>query len=356
MAFKKNVVKCDIGSYIHYIRGTKKVGKTTLFRDLVLAEYGKAEAGAHISIGNETGADALDELVTDSAENWAQLKEIVSDLVENKADNEFKLVCLDTVDELVKIASDEVLRQHRIKKGKPAESINDAFGGWGAGRKKLIELIDNLLADLRHAGYGIFLIGHTKLRDVKEKNGDEYQQLKSNLSEDYDGIFANKADIIMTITSDKEIVDDRIVGTKRYMHFRDDGFVDCGSRFKDMPEKVPYGAQEYLDAFEEGVKSSVKGGISDGEIKKRKDAEVKSREKEAAEYTKKAKENKVDEEKNQKIIDEMMAYGQGVPDNEKDALKEKIAKAKEKFDFSTFKELVDRPTSEVLKIKDLILA
>ena len=356
MAFKKNVVKCDIGSYIHYIRGVRKSGKTTLFRDLVLNEYGKAEYGAHISIGNETGADALDELMTDQAENWGQLKAIVDDLVENKADNNFKLVCIDTVDELVKIASDEVLRQHRIKKGKPAESINDAFGGWGAGRKKLIELIDNLLADLRHAGYGVFLIGHTKLRDVKEKNGDEYQQLKSNLSEDYDGIFANKADIIMTISVDKEIEGDRIIGTKRFMHFRDDGFVDCGSRFTDMPEKVPYGAKEYLEAFEAGVKSSVKGGISDEEIKKRKDAETKERDKQAAEFSKKAKENKVDEKKNQKMIDEIMTAFSGLSDDEKKAKAGLLKEVKEEYGFDTFKELIDRSTSQVTEIMSKVLS
>lgn len=354
--FKKNKVKCDIGSYMHYIRGVRKSGKTTLFRDLVLEEYGKAECGAHISIGNETGANALDELMTVQAENWTELKEIVSDLVENKSDNEFRLIALDTVDELVKIASDEVLRQHRIKKGKPAESINDAFGGWGAGRKKLIELIDNLLADLQHAGYGVFLIGHTKLRDVKEKNGDEYQQLKSNLSEDYDGIFANKADIIMTISVDKDIEDDHVVGTKRYMHFRDDGFVDCGSRFTDMPEKVPYGAKEYIEAFEAGVRSSIKGGATEAEIKKRKEAEVEQKEKEGASFSKKAKDNKVDADENKKIIDEIMTYGQGVSDDEKDDLKKKIAEAKEKYEFDSFKDLNDFPTKIVKEVKDIILA
>ena len=189
--YKKNKVKCDIGSYIHYLRGVKKSGKTTLFRDLLLEEYGSTDYGCHISIGGETGSDALDELITVSAEDWTKLMEIKDDLIENRAEREFKLICLDTVDELVKISINEVLRLHKKAKGTSAESINSALGGYGAGRKKVEELIDQLLADLRHAGYGIFLIGHTKLKDVKEKKGDEYQQLTSNLSSDFDGIFAN---------------------------------------------------------------------------------------------------------------------------------------------------------------------
>jgi len=71
---------------------------------------------------------------------------------------------------------------------------------------------------------GIVIIGHTKLKDVKEKNGDEYQQLTSNLNADYDGIFANKADIVMTIAVEKNIDEaKRIKGTTRYMWFRTDG-------------------------------------------------------------------------------------------------------------------------------------
>lgn len=46
---------------------------------------------------------------------------------------------------------------------------------------------------------------------VKEKNGDEYQQLTSNLSADYDGIFANKADIVMTIAVEKNIDENKHV-------------------------------------------------------------------------------------------------------------------------------------------------
>lgn len=322
--YKKNKVKCDIGSYIHLIRGVRKSGKTTLFRDLLLEEYGSTDFGVQIAIGNETGADALDELISVPAEDWAQLMEIKEDLIENKAEREFKLICLDTVDELCKVAITEVLRLHKKAKGTAAESLNAAFGGYGAGRKKVEELIDGLLADLRHAGYGIFLIGHTKLKDVKEKNGDEYQQLTSNLSSDYDGIFANKADIIMTISIDKTIENGTITGTQRYMHFRDDGFVDCGSRFKGMVDKCEYGAAEYIKAFEDGVKSSMIKPITDKEISKQKKAEEDKRNKAGLEYSKSAKENKIDLERNEEIITEIKDKFSSATDEVQDAVKTKM--------------------------------
>ena len=101
--YKTNTVKVDLASYIHYWRGIRKVGKTTLFKDLLLAQYGSTENGLLISCGNEDGYQALDELVFDVAESWSELSEIIDDLVENKANNNFKLICFDTVDEVIKL-------------------------------------------------------------------------------------------------------------------------------------------------------------------------------------------------------------------------------------------------------------
>ena len=285
--YKRNQVKCDIGSYIHYIRGIKKVGKTTLFYQILKEQYGDLSKGLLISVGDEIGYQALDDIIYDQPETWQELMEIVDDLVENRKDTDFELVCLDTADEIIKLAMQEVKRLHRVKTGKKAE-FGACFGGYGQPRLKVQELVDDLLAKLRKAGYGIFIIGHTKIKDVKEKNGDEYQLLTSNLNMDYDGIFANKADIVSTIVVERTIDEDKhIDGTTRYIYFRTDGFVDAGGRFAEMPEKVEYGAKEYIEAFETGVKKAINKKISDSEIKKRATAEKKEREKKAQEFANK---------------------------------------------------------------------
>lgn len=302
MKYKVNTVKCDIGSYIHYWRGIKKVGKTTLFYNLVQEQYGDLNKGLLISIGDEIGFNALDGLVYAEAPTWADLVEIVDDLVDNKADNDFAVVALDTADEMIKLAKEECIRLHRKKTGQTVE-FNACFGGYGQPRDKVVSLVDDILARLRKAGYGLVIIGHTKIRDIKEKNGIEYQQLTSNLSSDFDGIFANKADIVMTIAVEKEVDNDKhINGTTRYMWFRTDGFVDAGGRFADMPERIEYGAKNYIDAFEEGVKNAIKKPVSDKEILARKKAEVKEREEKGNLYSKAQKESKVDPERNEELL------------------------------------------------------
>ena len=328
--FKTNKVKCDIGSYIHYWRGVKKVGKTTLFYELVKKQFGDLNKGLLISIGDEIGYQALDGLVYAECPTWADLIEVVDELVENKEDNEFEIVALDTVDEMIKLAQEEVKRLHKKAKGQAAE-FNACFGGYGQPRKKVEELVDEQLARIRRAGYGSVYIGHTKLRDIQEKNGDNYQQLTSNLSADYDAIFANKADIVMTIVVEKNIDENKhISGTDRYMYFRSDGFVDAGGRFNEMPEKVEYSADNYIEAFEAGVKGAMASKVTDKEITKRKKEEKESRIKKAQEFKEEEMAEKADdelEEQRAEIINEITnAFGKA-SDEQKKAAKDALVDA-----------------------------
>jgi len=346
--FKTNQVKCDIGSYIHYWRGLKKSGKTTLFYGLVKEQYKDLNKGLLIAIGSEIGYQALDQLVYVETPTWSNLIETIDELVDNKEGNEFEIVGLDTVDEMVKLAQEEVKRLHKKAKGTVAE-FNACFGGYGQPRKKVEELIDEQLARLRRAGYGLVYIGHTRLRDVKEKNGDEYQQLTSNLSADYDGIFSNKADIVMTISIEKNIDENKhINGTTRYMYFRSDGFVDAGGRFNQMPERVEYGADNYIEAFEQGVKGAIMGKISDKEIQKRKTEEVTERKERASEYSATAKANKIDPDRNAELKAIIMENFGSLDADKKKEFKQLL---KEKS-ITSMDDLLEMPTSDLQSLAD----
>jgi len=286
--YKQNVVKVDLSSYLHYWRGIKKIGKSSLFKDLLLLKYDNLKKGLLLSIGNEDGHNSLDGISYDVAPDWDTFMEISDDLVENRTANDFQLLALDTVDELVRIAGNEVMKQHKRKKGLVAESLNACFGGYGAGRQKIREMIDERLALLKRAGYGIIMIGHTKLKDIKEKDGTEYQQLTSSLSNDYDSIFSDKADIIMTISTDKVVTENHLSSVKRFMNFRDDGFmVDCGSRFPNMPDRLELSVENYLKAFEQGVLSAMIKPLSEKELEEALSKELKQKEQNAAEFREK---------------------------------------------------------------------
>lgn len=276
--YKTNEVKVDLASYRHYWRGVKKAGKTTLFYQLMMKLYGDPSYGLELSIGNERGYKALDGMVYDEAPDWATLIEIVEDLIENKADNNFKFICFDTVDELVEIAKKEVVRLDYRKTGERHE-FNACLGGYARPREKVTELINNLMTRVEDSGYGIIWIGHTKYRTVNEKNGDSYDMLTSNLSSDYDGIFANKADVVMMIDIEKEIEGSFIQGTQRYMWFRGNGFVDAGGRFSQIEQKVEFSVDNYIKTVSDAIRAEIKSKkVTDAYIEEKAKQEQQERE------------------------------------------------------------------------------
>lgn len=276
--WKKNEVSVDIAHYRHYWRAPKKWGKTTMFANLVRELYGDMNCGLLISCGNERGYSALDSLVYVDCPEWSTLMEVVDELVENKADNDFKLLGFDTVDELVSMAQREVIRLEFRKSGERKE-FNACLGGYGAGRKKVEELINAIITRLGDSGYGLIFIGHTKIRDIKEKNGDEYQMLTSNLSSDYDGIFANKADICMMGTIEKNIDGGFVQDAERFMVFRGDGYIDAGGRFSDIESKVEVSAKNYIKTVTDAIKKSIKShNVTDEYIEAKKKQEQKEKE------------------------------------------------------------------------------
>jgi len=349
MKYTENEVLVDFASYRHYWRGIPKIGKTTLFRDIILLAYGHQKYGLLISAGIETGYKALRRLYAKEAPTWSDFTEVVDDLVEHKEDNEFKTIGIDTVDELVNIASDEVLRIHQRQKNEKAQSLNAALGGYGQGHIKVANLINEQIHRLELAGYGLVFISHTKVKDIKEKGMEEsYQQLTSNMESRFDSIFSKKADIIATLYLDKTAEDNKLLKTQRYIYFRGDSFVDAGSRFPGIPARVEMSAENYLKAFEEGVRSSLEENISEEELEKRKQKEIEKREESAKKYIEKAKTGDVESADTLKTAkDYQELIDQRISELDKESKNQKRAELKEKGIPSKYKEIED---IEVLKV------
>lgn len=275
---KKHRVELDIKKYMHLIIGDKKVGKTGLTADLAKEIYGDIEKLLIVSIGKEKAYEAIDGAIYEEPQDWTELMEIVDALVENKDKYKFDMVSFDTIDEIIPMAEEEVIRLHTIAYKEVPKSFNACFGSYGAPRAKLSELINEMLSKLDTITdtTGVYFIGHNKVRPMKTKlDTEDYYVVSSNLSFDYFNIFAYKCPIICNIVKEVETIDtgkDEVVGKDkrdvlvadkrdRFMYFRDSGAVEAGGRFKGMPEKVAYGARNYHDAIIEGIKASIDDNI-----------------------------------------------------------------------------------------------
>lgn len=280
MAFKKpqiTKVKTDIQSLSIYLRSVKKFGKSTLFRDIVLEKFGTAERGMLVGIGDEMGYNILDNLNATQVESWDDLEELKEWLIEEKGkEHNIEIVAFDVIDELMPLAEDEICRLSRRETGKPCKTFNSAFGGYGEPRKRLKRLVKGYFSDLRKAGIQPFAISHVSIKSIKEKGDDTegYNVLTSNLSNDYEAIFGDIFDCVLTGYIDRSVDGSKVTNEMRKLYFRGNGFIDAGCRFGDgtVPEYIlfdkPNMAKMVIDTLEEGLRKSRTVDITKEEFKK----------------------------------------------------------------------------------------
>jgi hypothetical protein len=328
---QKHEVKVALESYTHLVIGTKKIGKSSLIADIAKEIYGGINNLLVISIGDEDGYSALDGLIYENPMSWKEFVAIVDELVKNADENPFKIVSIDTIDELVTFAEKETIRLSNIENPtKQVQTVNAAFGGYGHGRDKVIDIIQEQIMRLRRTKYGVFLVGHNKIKSIKQKlEGDNYNVISSNLTEDFFNAFAYKADIICNIVSEKVVKNGALDATERYMYFRDDGFVEAGSRFPTMPTHVPYGARTYYDAVISGIKASLNTTVSDKEFEKKRQTALKQKESDAKKYA-----EKDGQTGNEEILEmAVSAFKSGTKDQ-----KEQAKQMLQKFGIANFKD------------------
>ena len=285
MSFKKpqlNKVKTDIQSLTIYLRSVRKWGKTTLFRDLILEKYGDPEYGLLVGMNAEAGYSILDNLNVTQCETWKDMKELKKWLISEKGkEHNIKMIAFDVVEELLPMAEQEVIRMSNAE-GKATTTFNGAYGGYGEPRKKLQKLIKDYFVDLRKAGFGIFCIGHTKIRTIREK-GDEtegYNVLTSTLSDDYESLFSDIFDCVLTGTIEKTVNSKKITGEERRLYMRGTGYISAGCRFApdSVPEFIVYEgnfARKFIDTLEDGLRNSKTKPVSKEEFKKEQIKEAK---------------------------------------------------------------------------------
>lgn len=279
MAFQKptiNVIKPDIKNLSIYLRSTKKFGKSTLFRDVILEKYGDPSRGLLVGCGNEKGYKILDNLNATQVKTYKDLQELADWLINEKGkEHNIEMVAFDTGDELALIADTETIRQSNVENpNKKCKSIKAAFGGYTAGEKySANDIIKPYMTKLEDAGFGVWVIAHTKFKTIKEKGGleeDGYMQLSSNMGADYEAAFGDIFDVTLTGVIDRDLEEKKVgdkvkkyaTDTVRKLYFRGTTLIDAGGRFADgaVPEYMvfdkPNMAADFIRVVEEGMEKS----------------------------------------------------------------------------------------------------
>lgn len=228
-------VSRDPSSYITYLYGEPKVGKTTFARD----------AGALI-IACEDGTKAMSGAYRQVVKSWADIKAIVKYLKDPRLKEKYKAVAFDTVDIAANLCEKYICGQLEIETlGEGGWSKN----GWAAFKKELTDVFNTISVE----GYAIIFISHAKDKTITRPDGTEYNKIVPSASESVSSIVKGMSDMI--------IYGYQEYGTnKRYMILRSDQSIEAGTRFPYMKDKIPFGYEHLVKALNDAIDEEENNG------------------------------------------------------------------------------------------------
>lgn len=286
MAFIKpvlNTAKKSIKDAYIYLRATSKFGKTTLFKDMILAKYGDPTKGLLVQVGSELGASMMSDVQTTHVETYKDVTDMVNWLISTKGtEHNIEIVAIDTIDELIGICDKEICRLGTLENPtKPCKSILAYGGGFNRGPAASADLIKATINKLRAAGFGIVVIGHTRLKALQDKgvaDDTSFMQLTGAISGVYERCICDTADIIVTgdtvrefdTVTEGEVERKYLKAEERRLYLRGTTMIDAGGRFSanTVPEyiTVPADSLEFAKLFiktvEDGMNASARSAVS----------------------------------------------------------------------------------------------
>ena len=371
---KKNEINLNPLSYNLGLGGEAGIGKSTIIKEICEKLVGE-DGYISLDIGKEDGHKAISGIVTEQVPDWSTYMEIVEDIVENK-DSDYpnlKVIVIDTYDQFCDIAEKESIRLYNKKlvaADKPKiDTINSAWGGFGKGLDKTIDLMLESLWRLKSVGVSFIIIFHVKTTNkVDVITEEQYSILTSDTTQKYFNAIKTKLDFLGMAYLDREIIKvktgkkdmkgkeiekGKIVEESRVISFRDDTYsVDSKCRFANIVDRIPFDADSFIKAMQDAILAEQsKDGVSLVEAKKKQAKEEKEEAKKASANSKAAKEDKIIEDKNEELVNYIESTFKNCDDmnkktNFKTLLKELAPNAK------NFRALNDEPTKIVQQLAD----
>jgi hypothetical protein len=303
---KNNVPKVALESITTLVVGDIKTGKTRLWKEVTEQHYTKPEEALLLAFEDGYETWELDQIVPLHAEGtdtelwkvWEFFKkEVVPALVKEAKDGRIvKLIGVDTVDRAIDACTAWILNDRKRKYAKTFESLQDiseSTGGKENGWSALHDELKKPFDTLKNAGYGLFYLGWTKEKETTLYNGLKYNSLQLAMANTGRKVIASQASLICCLhnevnilNKDGEVMEDNTKSksgktlatnfheTKTMMYFRPSEFIEiAGGRFTELPEKVEYSAENFLQVFENAVKGQLKKTTASMEVLKKNEEE-----------------------------------------------------------------------------------
>ena len=227
---EKNVISRDLkGKYV-LLYGKPKSGKTTAacsFPDAVLLAF-------------EKGYNAIGDAYPFDINKWSDYKMALRDLADQRSKDRFKTVIIDTVSICWDMCEKFVCQQNGVQK------ISDI--AWGAGYTACKKEFEDSLRQITKLGYGVVLIAHSASRIEKTADGSDVEIISPDLPKRANEICNGIVDIIGYI-GNEWVNGER----RRWLYTRETPTLFAGSRFKYMPDKIPFSYEALVNAIADAI-------------------------------------------------------------------------------------------------------
>ncbi len=284
ISFQKPVIqrsKLYIDEITGFIMGVRKFGKTTLWADIIKEKFKDPSKGLLVSCGLEHGTNMIDNINTTHINTYKQMVALKKWLISEKGnEHDISMVCFDSAEEFFSIFETEIIRRSNAENPtKQVKSIKAAYSGFTNGEKECAKLVKQFLNDLYSNKIMPWMIGHTKLKSIKDKaslDEEGFQKLGSALISDYESAVADCFDIVVTGLVDREVQEVKkddtvkryIKESERRMYFRGNEIVDAGGRLKDLsvPEFIVFDKPNMAKDFVSIIEDALKAGRNDIDV------------------------------------------------------------------------------------------
>ena len=347
---KKVEINLNPLAYNIGLLGESGIGKSTIIKEVCQKLVGD-DGYISLDIGKEDGHKAISGIVSERVEDWAKFSEIVDDIVENKFTDypDLKVVVIDTYDQLCEIAEKEVIRVWNKKcreQQKPTvDTINSAFGGFGKGLDKTIDLMLDKLWQLKSVGVSFIIVAHIKRTDITDVMSEEqYTMLTASTTQRYFNAIKQKLDFLGMAYIDRDMVKiktnkkdnngnyiekNKISGESRVINFRDNTYsLDSKCRFANIVDQIPFTSDALIKAMEDAILAEqAKDGKSLDEAKKEQAEQAKvdeAKAKETSALIKKQRQNNEEEATRGEVLASIKENFIKSTDESKQAMKKKL--------------------------------
>lgn len=232
---EKNVISRDLkGKYV-LLYGKPKSGKTTAacsFPDAVLLAFEKG----YNAIGNAYPFDI---------NKWSEFKMALRDLEDPRSKERFKTVIVDTVSICWEMCEKFICQQNGVQK------IGDI--PWGGGYTACKKEFETSIRRITQLGYGVVLIAHSASRVEKTADGGDIEIISPDLPKRAAEVCNGIVDIIGYIGNEWKDGE-----RKRWLYTRETPTLFAGSRFKYMPDKIPFSYEALVNAIADAIEMAEK--------------------------------------------------------------------------------------------------